>query len=213
MGLLGEFRRDLRVVLWSEERLIYIRVPKCGNTSISRAIPEGQKCRISIRRLKRLYPGWLAFSFVRNPWDRLVSTYHQKVDLENANPEMMIDGVYRGFRERHLPVRPDMTFEAFAKLVCSIPDSKTDKHLRSQTSFLVRDGRLVVDVVGQLERVDEDWGIITRKAGASALLPHLNRTRHEPYSAYYRDPQIVNLVADRYREDIDRFGYEAPSDG
>jgi hypothetical protein len=105
-----------------------------------------------------------------------------------------------------------MTFEAFAKLVCSIPDSKTDKHLRSQTSFLVRDGRLIVDIVGKLERVNDDWEIITQKAGSSARLPHLNRTRHRPYSAYYGDAQILNLVGDRYCEDIDRFGYDAPSD-
>ncbi len=199
------------MVRWPEHRLIYVRVPKCGNTSISKALPDGEKCRLSSTRLGGTHSGWTVFSFVRNPWDRLISTYFQKVDLERANPAKMIDGVYQGFRKLGMPVRPDMSFEEFAELACSIPDDKTDKHLRSQSSFLVRDGRIVPHFVGKLEWMNDDWKILTTKAGVSAELPHLNRTRHEHYSAYYRDARILNRVGDRYRADIEHFGYDAPS--
>ena len=210
--MLDRILGDLKVVAWPEHRVIYVRVPKSGNTSISKAIPDGEKRRVSSRRLARTRPGWLVFSFVRNPWSRLVSTYCQKVDLETANPAKMIDGVYKGFRELGMPVRPDMSFEEFAELVCGLPDDKTDKHLRSQCSFLVRDGRVVPEFVGRVETMNEDWDRMAKQAGVSFNLPHLNRTRHDRTASYYTSAHLCNLVGDRYREDVERFGYELPEE-
>ena len=42
-------------------------------------------------------------------------------------------------------------------------------------------------------------------------LPHLKRSQAGDYRAYYdADPDLIDLVARRYREDIAHFGYRYP---
>jgi hypothetical protein len=198
---------DIRVTRWPQHRLLYVRVPKSGNTSINAAIPGGRKQRLASRRLAKTHPDWLTFSFVRNPWSRLVSTWFQKVRIESANQAKMVDGVFKGFRRLGLEVRPDMPFPEFAELVCALRDDQAEKHLQSQCHFLVRDGELVPAFLGRLENMRADWAEVLRRAGIDYELPHLNKTKHAHYSSYFPDEGLVKLVGERYAEDVERFEY------
>ena len=208
--MFDRFKGDLRVVTWPEHKLYYVRVPKSGNTSISKAISGGEKSRVRSAGLERRRPDWTVFSFVRNPWSRLVSTYCQKVDLDMANQKKMVDGVFQGFKKLGIPVHPGMPFEEFIELICDLPDENTDKHLRSQCSFLVRDGRVVPSFVGRVESMAEDWNGLMARLGLDFPMLHLNRTQHDEAGRYFKDVRLRNLVGDRYRDDVERFGYEAP---
>jgi len=207
--LKGAFRGDIRVTRWDAHRLLYVRLPKNANTSIRAAIEGGTDTRLSARRILALDDQWTTFSFVRNPWSRLVSVYVQKVS-ERATSRRIVDGVYQGFVDSGIAIEQGMDFASFCELVCGIPDEKTDKHLRSQVCTLVRNGEPLVRFIGKVESMRADWDRLMTRTGLAFELPHSNRTSAtgEHYSSYYADERLVRLVAERYAADINYFGYE-----
>ena len=100
-------KRWTRVIVWNEPELVYLRVPKAANSSIRRSLPGGVQKRLDIRKLARRYPRHLSFSFVRNPWARLVSIFSEKLRPEPVNDFYFVDGVHRCFVKHRLPVRAD----------------------------------------------------------------------------------------------------------
>ena len=205
-----QFRRHrARVVLWPAHRLIYFRVPKSGNTSIARGIPQGEKTRIWLRSLEREYAEWTKFSFVRNPYARLVSNYCQKIHADPVTAGSIDRGVHHGFLELGLPMSAGMSFEEFAEVACDFDDVATEKHLKSQTHHLYRHGRRLPTYVGRLENMDRDWSRLVSSLDSSHPLPHLNSSRHRHWSEYYRDAALRQRIADRYRSDFENFGYDA----
>src|SRR5262245_25845253 len=161
-----------RSILLKPYRAIYLWIPKVACSSFKTAFAQllrldvershGDPHRIRFpgpvrsERLQRLlYPGFFRFGFVRNPSDRLVSCYRDKIKNE-------VDG-YTHFTYRpgvaNCLARYDafvagMPFDAFVAAVASIPDDDADEHFRSQHTFLTnRKGEVMADFVGRYERL------------------------------------------------------------
>src|SRR6056297_61085 len=202
------FTPDSRVAVWNAHHLLYVRIPKCANTSIMNSIEGAELQRMWNRDIRALDASWTSFSFVRNPWARLVSTFKDKASLDSRSPRM-VAGVFQGFIDAGISVYPNMGFAEFCEAVCAVPDAKTDKHLRSQSSFLFPDGgEPLVRVIGKVELMEADWNRVMQHAGLGFELRHLNRTQHRHYSEYFADPGLVNLVGDRYADDVRNFNYQ-----
>lgn len=153
----------------------------------------------------RLY---FTFAFVRNPWDRLVSCWYQKL----SNP--LIEKVeLKQPGDAALRFRPRMGFEEFAEAVTRIPDREADPHFRSQHTQVSApwDGSLTLpSFVGRFERLADDFAEVAATLGFDERLelPHKLRVeRRTTYRDHYT-PQLRDLVAERYAEDVARFGYE-----
>ncbi len=200
------FRRRTRVIVSAQYRLVYLRVPKVANTSIRRALPDGVQERIVVRQLRQHYPDHLSFTFLRNPWDRHVSNWGEKNRAENLNNDHFIDGVHKGFVKLGFPFRAAMPFPEFAEFACSLSDAKTEKHLKSQCYFVVRDGAVAVDFIGRAESMREDWERLCDRIGEHIALGHHNASRRGSYRDYY-DDALRERVGTRYREDTEMFGY------
>jgi hypothetical protein len=159
------------------------------------------------------FDAYFKFSFVRNPWDRLVSEYR-----------------YRGY-----PVRVDFKTFVFEHL----PErqfSDLYTHIVPQYDFLHDEGgKLLVDFVGRYESLQADFDVVCSRLGLPATpLPHVNgsgarrppvRTlndvkkllrrwlwnlerRHTfPHYTQYYDDETRDHVARLYRKDIEAFGY------
>ena len=198
-----------RVAIWHQHRLLYLRLPKCGNSSIVAALPNPELRRLRPASLSGSFEDWTTFTFVRNPWSRLVSTYRQKV-ATGATTSRLKEGVFEGFRESGIPVYSGIPFAEFCEMVCSFPDQATEKHLQSQSCVLIHKGAAVVKNVGRVETINEDWRRIAESVGISLELPRLNVSNAEytHYREYYRDSRLVNLVGDRYANDVANFGYD-----
>jgi hypothetical protein len=200
------FQRRTRVIVSAKYRLAYLRVPKVTNTSIRRALSDGRRELITVQRLPKHYPDYVSFTFVRNPWDRLVSAWGEKIRTEKLNDDHFIDGVHRNFVKLGFPFGAGMPFGEFAEFACSLSDAKTEKHLKSQCWFVVRRGSVAADFVGRSESMREDWGRLCDRVGASIELGHYKESRRGSYQDYY-DDALRDRVGARYREDAEMFGY------
>lgn len=162
-----------------------------------------------LRRLDEDYRDYFKFAFVRNPWDRIVSCYSQKIasapripgrKQANLNPPDEEDRFY-----------PGMPFADFVEAVHATPDEQANVHFRSQhTAVCDPEGWVMADFVGRFENLREDFKIVAEKIGVPRLeLPHRLKSQSRQgrdYTEFY-DDRLRELVHDRYREDIERFGY------
>lgn len=157
----------------------------------------------------RGYKGGLRFAFVRNPWDRLVSCYTQKIESRGLTIEQARKrGTTRALVEAGL-FEHEMSFGRFVRAVAQIPDEKANRHFRSQFSFLSnRRGELLVGRLGRFENLSADFAAIMDELGLPEVrLPHKKPTNRRDYRDYY-DSELRELVARRYRRDIETFAYE-----
>ena len=162
-----------------------------------------------VRRLEAgEYRDHFKFVFVRNPWDRLVSLYFQKVagtGGDYGGPDLNPPGVERRF---YL----GMPFAEYVEAVCATPDKEANPHFRSQHLVVCprENGEILADFVGHFENLPQDFSRVAERIGAPHLeLPHRLRSRarkKRPYSDFY-DARLRDLVGERFREDIETFGY------
>ncbi|MCP3890269.1 MAG: sulfotransferase family protein, partial [Desulfobulbaceae bacterium] len=69
------------------------------------------------------------------------------------------------------------------------------------------DGKQLVDDIGKLENLQEDFDLFCQKVGIRVALPHKNKSRKKhDYKKYY-DNKTRDIVARRFRRDIETFGY------
>ena len=147
------------------------------------------------------------FSFVRNPWARLVSEYRYRNFLSHKS--------FKDFVINKLPV-PGW-------------DDKY-RHIMPQTQMLYdNNGKLLVDFVGKFEHLAKDFEKVCQHLGFDdSSLSHVNssdkksrelrrkfrnfihRNKESNLRRYvdFYDTQTREFVGELYRKDIDNFGYE-----
>lgn len=197
-----------------KHRCIFTHVPKVAGKSILGlfGLPElGRDYRQPIGYIQDPYdhhrlveyrgldffPSYYKFAFVRNPWDRLVSSFFY-LDSGGANP---FDDA---FRKKHLE-RFNGEFGAFAR---NLQDVISTKHFLPQFSWISdNDGKLLTDFVGRYDNLTSDVRHICGRLGLDASsLPHRNRSSHKHYSEYY-DAETKAIVAQCYSKDIEYFSF------
>jgi hypothetical protein len=120
------------------------------------------------------------FTCIRNPWERAISFYF--------SPHQGYHIWNRDKFIRMLDKIQPMT--AFLRLSnATRPDQNLDFIIRYEQ--LHQDFSMLCDILG-----------FTRKS-----LPVLNKGNRQSYLNYY-DPELIQMVEDRFQEDIELFGYE-----
>jgi hypothetical protein len=145
------------------------------------------------------FRSYYKFSFIRNPWDRLASTYFF---LQRGG----MDPQDAAWAEANLKDYP--TFESFVKGWLTEDAIHTWIHFRPQHYFICdEEGRVKMDFVGRVENMDADFAEVADKLGCKRQLARVNVGIHDHYSRYYNDT-TREIVARVYARDIELFGYQ-----
>lgn len=189
-------------ILIQKKRIIYFPIDKAANTSLRQYFREidGKSKHLSRGRVKK-YKNHFKVAFVRNPYDRLVSCYINKVLFPYRETRFI----------RDIPgMKKEMSFKEFVKIICSLPDSKADRHVKSQYCFLTdKQGKLLPDFIGKFEDLKEDFEKACKKAGIKnpPKLPHKNPSKRKGNYKDYYDKETRRLVQKRYKKDFELFDY------
>ncbi|MEM7131327.1 MAG: sulfotransferase family 2 domain-containing protein [Chloroflexota bacterium] len=132
---------------------------------------------------------YFKFTFVRNPWARVYSWYQNVMRDENH-------------RKRH-GVPDDCTFESF------LEDHANQWALQPQLYWLTdRKGNIPLDFIGRFESLAGDFAHVCEVLKLDdSDLPRMiaSKSKHH-YTDFYNE-KTKKLVAKRYAEEIDYFGY------
>lgn len=175
--------------IFDEARVLYVTTHKVASSSIKDTIQNktnkicGQKNWTKwVEELNEdIIKNYYIFTFVRNPWDRVVSIARH---FSLSVPKTL---KYAGTKKYT---------QAF--YTHSIPCS---------TSTHNRNNRQIVDFVGRFENIQEDFNHVLKEIGIIADLQFKNKGNRTAYKDYY-NKDTIKKVAEIYKKDIDLFGYE-----
>lgn len=227
------------------QELVFVHIPKTGGSSIGNLLKKTcpfrlikhtrEKDLLLLYQYKQKYnPHCFSFTFVRNPWDRIVSAYSYLIK-GGGNLGDKKD------RDHYLSDYDESNFEDF------IVNELTKKRILKQLHFIPQyqwisdnKGNLVVDFVGKLEDFEKNMNKLFKEidinvkvrsydifkisrysiyiidflnklfyvAGKKTrLLPYTNPTKHKNYRSNY-NKKTRKIVADVYKKDIKLFGYK-----
>lgn len=162
----------------------FIHIPKCAGSSVAEALGfKGCQHKTASSTNKEHF----RFTFVRNPFDRIVSSYNYLTGgFGNAGDQKFGETLPKTFDEF---VRNGINLEWL--------------HFKPMLQWLDAE----INYVGKYENLDSDFSDITKLMGIEATLKHINKSSHKHFSEYY-DDELREIVGGVYAEDIEYFGYE-----
>lgn len=178
---------------------IFIHINKTGGSSIEKALGlpfDHRSAREKIAAIgSDVWERKFSFSFVRNPWDKVVSHYHYRLKTGQAGFREETPGfddwVRLAYAEKH-PLYHDQPL-MFAVQMDWIGDAED---------------RILVDYVGRFENLQGDFDEVCRRIGRSSTsLPHLKPSTHGHYRDYY-SAQSRDIIAHHFARDIRHLGYD-----
>ena len=189
------------------KKFIFIHIPKTAGTSIEKTLKD-ESCiyksnqwgsfnaplnHLTLNQIisSKLPPHinlkeYFKFTFVRNPWDKVIS--------ECFCPHIQL--IFKDCK----------TISEKIKKVCSLSATGYGNHCRNQLAFVSAD--LPMDFIGKFENLQEDFNFVCHQLGINHQeLPIKNKSNHKHYTEYYND-ETKDIIANTYAEDIEHFGYE-----
>lgn len=187
----------------NQYQTIFIHIPKTGGSSIakslfnknSRHVPWFEYYKTNRKKFNKFFK----FALVRNPWDRLVSSY---LYLKGGGMNQM---------DKNWALENLNQFSTFEEFVLNWVNEKNINswlHFKPQKYWICdKNNNIMVDYLGRLETINRDFLFIRNKIGVKNELIKINSSKRDRYDKYYNDAtiEIVNKI---YNDDIKLFGYD-----
>jgi chondroitin 4-sulfotransferase 11 len=191
---------------------VFIHIPRTSGTSMLTAPflqgeDRGHRSLLEVMDDPDYDPAFFSWTFVRNPYDRLVSAYFHVVECHGFT-------YYRDFGDF---VRNDFADGAGGHAATS---SRLLEHRGGHRHFVPmfdllenREGRVGVEFLGRFENVAADWQHVCERIGVEHVpLPRENVSGtwggqvRVDWREYY-DDELAAIVSEAYRDDFDHLGY------
>jgi hypothetical protein len=221
---------DYHVNVLPDWRTIYVEVPKAACTTIKVLLSErlgGLRCdplEIHLRAKSRIPtimevgprrffsivddPEALIFTFVRNPYARIVSCYRDKVEPYPLSRHGGFNREVRAFFSRRLSaldLGKPLPFDWFVKMACETSRDTTNGHWLAMDRLLSKHD-VVCAFIGRVENFDADIQRVCERLCMPPPRRRMNPTEPARLSEWIT-PDIRDAVRSAYREDFERFAY------
>lgn len=206
------------MIISHQHRFVFAAIPKTGTHSVRQALREHLAAddleqvglfvnkrfpfddlaaikhgHISLQQVRPFlgedaFADYFKFAFVRNPFDRFVSYCAFMTRANGAflkNPQTVMRHIlFKEPPEQHILFQPQHA-------IVTGPD-----------------GKLLADHIGRVEEMQASYDAICERIGIpTAPLEQVNSSQRGSYRDYY-DQATIDGVAERYRRDLELFGYE-----
>jgi len=179
-----------------EHKFIFIHIPRTGGSAIEQQLKRNSIGFVDkYTKHKTLFciekqfdvADYFKFSFIRNPWDIMVSKYfapiYKKINYLSGKP---LDYFLKNYTGPAGEETVDLFYEYF--------DPKK------------------MDFIGRYENRDVDLDYISSKIGFNISKDHsakeMQKKQSDKHYTEYYDDETRSIVAEKYAKDIEYFGYE-----
>lgn len=181
-------------------RFVWFRVAKVGTRSIFHALRAGGvefgiENGVFLHYRPNSFAECCKFAFVRNPWERFLSCWHDRV----------VDRNHFGFSpEEHREMQDLSRFIAFVE---RLDTRRADVHLRPQSCLIDLDN---IDFLGRMETFDSDWASVAARLGLKVSATPSQNVSSRPRGRLQMDPAQADRIGAIYERDVRIFGYSPP---
>lgn len=192
----------------NDKKCVFIHVPKCAGSSINQDLnlkPVGFSGHSPASYHSEFLADYFSFTFIRNPYDRVVSAYKYFRKLKEG---------HRWYKRNKIisDVANKMDFKEF---VNHIPDfiklmkreeGSFESGIHFQPFYYFLDEP--VEYIGRFENIQHDYFNIRSRINLPLKnLPKTNSTNNSNYRELYIE-ESKNVVYNIYKEDIEEYNYE-----
>ena len=188
-------------------KCIFIHIPRTAGTSIEMSIRSDwtfykfqDEKHILASTAKHLYSNYwndyFKFSFVRNPWDRMLS--------------MSKHGEFYGSVVEDGKINVNEYMQRFPNVEIDHRSKSKDENIKPiENAVYLNILNEELDYIGRFENLQEDFNKVCSIINCKTKLLHkqVNNKKHKHYTEYY-DDETRQIVAEIYAKDIELFGYE-----
>lgn len=165
-------------------------------------LPENQLVDIFKRK------DFFKFTFVRNPYSRLLSCYLDRILPRKSTP-------YKEFvRYIGKEVGYEVSFEEFIRVICSQSNKDQNNHWRLQYADAMCE-LIAYDFIGRQESFSTDMAVVWKKIYPRFSVPDFSSRNMSPSKTGSADKvseywarELREIVLARYAQDFDYFGYQ-----
>lgn len=196
----------MSVLITGEYNITYLHIPKTAGTSMTEWLIANKgesehrywEEHPKLSTLRELNPNNYTFTIVRNPWDRMVSSYHymKNISLKEGSGWLKLNEI----TEDNFP-----TFDYWVRNITEFksPDVYWFGPHTSQAEWIDCN----IDLIIRYENLETDFEYLQRAFNTTAPLSHIYNSGRTHYRDYYTD-ETKRIVEKLYEDDIDIWKYQ-----
>ena len=197
-------KKNSLIYSFYNDKTIFIHIPKTAGISIIKSIygnvtNEGHRSIYFYKQVfEKNFKDFFTFSFVRNPYDRLYSSYKfLQTGGMNEHDKVAFQKYLSKFSDFEDFVLNGLNNEIIYEIIHFVP----------QSEFICnKNGEILVDFVGRFENLNDDLNSISKKIKKELALEHHNKNFKKDYKKIYNQA-MKTKVYEVYNRDFVLFNY------